>query len=860
MKHETRLLFIVAMIALVFPLVLTVGSAQAANYPSAGLNIMSNGQWEVTDPGYCTDGAGDTVTKATATAGTSATCEEYTDYTDAAGCNGSLLSQCTDGGAAAGCTTRGYKLVKSRSWTSHDGNVTTSCFATFTNEKTYGTGVWARTDGYNLDDVSYEGCLHCHSTNYMDVRGFDHNTAMKDPAKYHPDGSYYRAMDQSFPRSGHKNVFRKVVPGNPMGGPLFTSGKSGTNPYTTVDWSNGLDAATETNSIYYIYNSYFSNVKQAQLNRMPMSDPTTVSSISNSASVRTCFYCHNGGFNLADTASEIWPTEFDPAAGGKANKWAFNGIECFACHGFLNNPDFESHHTGIDLENPTISTQVCARCHRAEQTVAAEDATAPLVVEEIANHHAGFAGEFLNSPHARYSGSLLTLAEITDDSKYDTHFTNEEGHNRGCTGCHEVHYSSIDTRVMDLTDTTHFSIKPSGTCGVSCHPLGVSAGFPNFGVPLIAHPCGTAQTPLTVCLADGPNTKQVMNACVTCHMGGGLTQHYFRINTDPSYSMYVESDEGNEVKTYDEDGYAATGMDLEHVCGQCHDNAAKEAAGVRQIAMADLVQVAEAIHTGVVPGNEPQPELPPLPGNHVDAHAGTTSGVCNEATGLCTASPVYGAPGDVFTLTDASTADESAGPAVVYIDWDDGTPISQTADGETNGGLNGVFSHSYMWPGTYHVVHGVRDTWGFVNEEVFEVIVQTGTGKGLLKISATGDFGLDVNSNPLGMTYKVWTSDGSTIVTSGVLVPTNSVLTNFKDITLDAGIYLLEILSPPIDSNLIGGGATNIWYSCSWAPGPDATDITDTHSKITFGDGSTTLNVTAGGEVDVVGTGCADNN
>ena len=66
-------------------------------------------------------------------------------------------------------------------------------------------------------------------------------------------------------------------------------------------------------------------------------------------------------------------------------------------------------------------------------------------------------------------------------------------------------------------------------------------------------------------------------------------------------------------------------------------------------------------------------------------------------------------------------------------------------------GLGDTFDHAYMNPGTYHVVHGVRDGWGFVQEEAWEVIVQKGSGKGLLKISATGDFGTATNGTPLGI-------------------------------------------------------------------------------------------------------------
>jgi hypothetical protein len=202
--------------------------------------------------------------------------------------------------------------------------------------------------------------------------------------------------------------------------------------------------------------------------------------------------------------------------------------------------------------------------------------------------------------------------------------------------------------------------------------------------------------------------------------------------------------------------------------------------------MAELETWAIAMHTGDA-GTPKGTPLPPWTGAGAPVDNSTLVDDVCIASSPTASNPCPGKVGEPYTFT----ANASAG-AGTYIDWDDGTPISQTpiASGTS-------VQHTYANAGTYHVHVYVVDAWGQMDETVYTLLVQAYNGKGTLRIRAEGDFGLAVNGTALGFTYKVWSSDGTTLITSGGLAPTTSVLTNFKDIALDANDYILELLFPP---------------------------------------------------------------
>ena len=162
------------------------------------------------------------------------------------------------------------------------------------------------------------------------------------------------------------------------------------------------------------------------------------------------------------------------------------------------------------------------------------------------------SNQFLNSPHAMFTGKWSEIATGkytgTSAGKYTSAFmTWGEAYNsgNGCTGCHDVHQSIVDGE------------KPfSEECNVCHHAKSLEH---------VAHPAGPG-TPLAAAEEDR------MEACVSCHMPGGL--HLFRINTDPAYSTFPmpAAMNGNTAPNVAADGaYAnAVWVDIDAACGQCH--------------------------------------------------------------------------------------------------------------------------------------------------------------------------------------------------------------------------------------------------------------------------------------------------
>ncbi len=139
-------------------------------------------------------------------------------------------------------------------------------------------------------------------------------------------------------------------------------------------------------------------------------------------------------------------------------------------------------------------------------------------VAPVSHPHANM---FLNSPHARFTGTFNQVATAKNGSGYGSFFMNDgEAANtgNGCTGCHDVHESIVE-------DSSPFpAIKEECT---ECH-----AG--QYAMPLeqMLHPMGPG-TP-----AENMATEPA-EACEICHMPEA--QHFFRINPSAVYSTYPAS-------------------------------------------------------------------------------------------------------------------------------------------------------------------------------------------------------------------------------------------------------------------------------------------------------------------------------
>jgi hypothetical protein len=619
MKLSIRLYLITAFLVLVMPLLFIPGNAQATFFLNDGAKLKDNGQWEVADPGKCWSNAGQPLRAA-------CNAEVFTDCggspCDAGNCTGaSFCTNLTDTDAAT-CNANSYVWTTVRRWVG-------SCVGNYTSFHVYGNT--STTDPY-YSVSSRQNCLHCHSDEYG-------THAL-------PDG------DARFFMTGHKNILRKVMPKSdnsasiPLGGPFYTGGVT-TDYYSNIDWS-GIPAMSGTNSVYYIYNSWFSAIKTAQMNGTPyadLTDPTTVSTIIGTPTTShwSCLYCHTGYYGADPDAPYPLVTETTAPSncGDGTQQCGFEaGINCLACHNeYPSSPTLE-HHTATSTGNygsiPMYeeTTALCVKCHRQEEQGPPETpGFEPLHVEQLANHHGNFGGQFVNSPHARFSGDYTTLG---DWDKYDSDFatlgngcsdpqyhvmatcTNNGGtwtvgtvkHNNGCTGCHNPHVGAVDPEVLDPTsDLSHIQ----ATCA-SCHTEGGDTDATQVDLATTNHPGGTGSP-----LEDISTDKGKLKACVSCHMGPELS-HYFRINASGDYSTFESlctnpdyetrttctnngetwsnmSVEYGEKTTYDEDGYDAVGLDVNWACGSCHYDSAK--VGLLVFNKAQLSAAALGMHGGV---------------------------------------------------------------------------------------------------------------------------------------------------------------------------------------------------------------------------------------------------------------------
>jgi hypothetical protein len=167
--------------------------------------------------------------------------------------------------------------------------------------------------------------------------------------------------------------------------------------------------------------------------------------------------------------------------------------------------------------------------------------------------------QFLNSPHGKFTGTFSQIATGkflfgSPAGKYLSFFLNdgEAGNTgNGCTGCHEVHTSTVAGERPFREECTE------------CHAKNLN---------LINHPKGTG-TPLEK-MATEP-----FEACVSCHMPGG--EHLFRINVNSGYSTFPmpAAMKANTSPNTAADGTFtnAVWVDLDAACGQCHGGGTSQA-------------------------------------------------------------------------------------------------------------------------------------------------------------------------------------------------------------------------------------------------------------------------------------------
>ncbi len=226
---------------------------------------------------------------------------------------------------------------------------------------------------------------------------------------------------------------------------------------------------------------------------------------------------------------------------------------------------------GSRLNRGQVITALCMGCHRQESSGVPYDnatnnpgsaATAnPGMYLKVGPYHSTtafvshpHANQFLNSPHAKFTGTFNQVATAGLGTGYGSYFMADgEAANtgNGCTGCHSIHDSVVENTGPNA---------PVKEC-TECH-----AGPYAKDLAKINHLWGKG-TPMENAGSDPAS------ACEKCHMPGEL--HLFRINTDPSYSTFpAAAITGGQVvnaNTAPDGTFTnAVWVDVDAACGQCH--------------------------------------------------------------------------------------------------------------------------------------------------------------------------------------------------------------------------------------------------------------------------------------------------
>ena len=346
-------------------------------------------------------------------------------------------------------------------------------------------------------------------------------------------------------------------------------------------------------------------------------------------------YGPNAGQLMTDTDFKRVPVDYITSDGSTCtdttgthctSSWYENGIQCERCHRDVANEagghncyiggTYSATYTSYSactgaggswtVVKPTYetATALCLECHREENvdTTAntitlttdlavsgnsCSDGTSPdslTCVNGGGTWTAPFfdtepGQTFLNSPHARFTGSLAQTTQNVPDlsvsltGSYNSAFKNstigdpDYGKNKGCGGCHDVHQGIVEAVNAP---------KPIKAECSDCHRAGALSDPNAPQINLINHPSG-AGTPLEK-MATEP-----ARPCIICHMESGAGNppyHLMRINVDANYSTFPTAIQPQpQIGNTASDGkIAAVWSDIDLACGQCHGGSAGSSA------------------------------------------------------------------------------------------------------------------------------------------------------------------------------------------------------------------------------------------------------------------------------------------
>jgi hypothetical protein len=846
---KTKLLLLAVMCVLVLPLAIGAGNAWAVTgviattgtyntdasvqNTSGGWNLPSNFYCIATPSGWTPSGTGDLL------AGGANDAVHRTDL-DCADATSPVCGTCTISGDAA-------NAVKYTDWptdTAKRGidDCVSHGYAWSGYSQSCGAANWTTDDPDNSPLPYYtdhKGCLRCHNDAYINAPGGHH---------YGDDW----AVKESYLMTGHKNMVRMVTPSQgPFGGNTYVMLGPDGNQYANLN-ADGTDASTDAR-VYWIAAGWYSN-----------GEPHLIES----GSSYSCGRCHATGWTAdASTNTDKEPyvsfgdltgiinlqdTHISPAT--NTSSWDRWGIECSRCHQATGGPTgsepgtYSGGHTTFPESSSTGGdvTAMCANCHRQESndvplgyegtdytsTYPAADVFQPAGIRvhyksSGSSDSHGPVYQFLNSPHARFSGtsfgdigcpptSIVPDAGYTCDSSmstYDSDFTVDPKSNEGqlgkalgggCTGCHDVHYS--------VDEVTGQADKATKSCEY-CHSDSSDTYAPQVDLAVISH-SNLPGTPL--------DTTMYMSACEVCHMPGG--DHYFRVNTDPNYSTKPSG--AGYANVAPDDGYNnAIWNDLNSTCGQCHGgDSATTKNGAPHYDKLKLAAYALGIHNN-----------DPLNGNFSLSYGSdnATASVSAFASGVtcdynwgdgsshgtnCTDTHTYATGGEkLITLTVTSGADEGARahvftavvptPPTASADetWNSGTWTEQLVDTSTAVAPNTISSVTVAWGDGITSSGHSGDTFTHTYSKVapFGAYTVTLTAKDNTGQTGTANF-FPAPANPV-ITGNVYKHDGTTGISGAYVLVTrtyNSRTYTYYAVTNSLGHYQFSTLYPGVYSNL----------------------------------------------------------
>ncbi len=250
------------------------------------------------------------------------------------------------------------------------------------------------------------GCLHCHSN----------VTQYNGPAERWKD---------SYLKTGHKNMLRKVTAGIKWAGPdgvVYTQDTAG----HAIDFTAGTVGG---GPLYYVFGDWMAAVPDAV---GPNGDTPTYS----------CAACHTAGYkdNTNPGAQAMGTPGYTPAQPGApasgsvtaGNKWDLEGIQCARCHNAavptvtaaMISANTATFTTTAPLSGGmgalaagTGRTNLCFGCHQsiAKTWPAGASQYDPTLIPTGVSHGAAagrdfnghvLGNSFLNSPHSRYTGTI----------------------------------------------------------------------------------------------------------------------------------------------------------------------------------------------------------------------------------------------------------------------------------------------------------------------------------------------------------------------------------------------------------------------------------------------------------------------